>query len=147
MLSGAVIAAEAPSGTCVQEVSGRVIVRGRGRGGRSEQTHCAEQEWATRLTATRDRAPTRVETVKARQHFAHTTRPPKTVHALTDLLAEWTNRTRALTGVEPLDLAARPLRGDYGRPLHAHDVGPEVRAAIVAQMLQKISTKRSVWTT
>ena len=52
-----------------------------------------------------------------------------------------------LTGVEPVDLATRALHGTYGRALHAHDVGPEVRAALVAQVLEEVATSRSVWTT
>jgi conjugative relaxase-like TrwC/TraI family protein len=114
---------------------------------RAEQIHCAEQEWAARFTADRGRAPTRVETTKARQHLARATRPPKTVRPLADLLTDWANRARALTGVEPVDLAARAVRGRYGRALHAHDVGPKVREAMVAQVVAEVSTKRSVWTT
>src|SRR5665648_1172906 len=97
---------------------------------RAEQIHCAEQEWATRFEADHGRAPTRIETTKARQHLTRATRPPKTVRRLADLLADWSNRARALTGIEPRDLAARALTGTYGRALHAHDVGPEVRAAM-----------------
>ncbi|EYR65282.1 conjugal transfer protein [Actinotalea ferrariae CF5-4] len=114
---------------------------------RSEQIHCAEQDWAAQFLATHGHEPSRVEITKARQFLTRTTRPPKTVRPLADLLAEWANRARALTGMEPRDLAARALRSDYGRALHAHDVGPEVKAAIVAQMLADVSTKRSVWNT
>src|SRR5665648_794972 len=114
---------------------------------RAEQIHCAEQEWATRFEADHGRAPTRIETTKARQHLTRATRPPKTVRRLGDLLADWCNRARALTGIEPRDLAARALTGTYGRALHAHDVGPEVRAAMAAQTLAEVSGKRSVWTT
>jgi len=114
---------------------------------RAEQIHCAEQEWLARFEADHGRAPTRVETTRARQHLTRATRPPKTVRRLADLLADWANRARALTGLEPRDLAARALSGAYGRALHAHDVGPEVRAAMVAQVLADVSTRRSVWTT
>ncbi|MCG2802174.1 MAG: relaxase domain-containing protein [Cellulomonas sp.] len=114
---------------------------------RAEQIHCAEQEWLAQFETDHGRAPTRVETTRARQHLARATRPPKTVRPLADLLADWANRARALTGLEPHDLAARALTGTYGRALHAHDVGPEVRAAMVAQVLDDVSTRRSVWTT
>ncbi|HEY5514676.1 MAG TPA: MobF family relaxase, partial [Pengzhenrongella sp.] len=114
---------------------------------RAEQIHCAEQEWLAQFEADHGRAPTRVETTRARQHLTRATRPPKTVRSLADLLADWSNRARALTGIEPRDLAARALTGTYGRALHAHDVGPEVRAAMVAQVLTDVSTRRSVWTT
>lgn len=114
---------------------------------RAEAIHCAEQEWLAQFEATHGRAPTRVETTRARQHLTRATRPPKTVRPLADLLADWANRARTLTGLEPRDLAARALAGAYGRPLHAHDVGPEVRAAMVAQVLDDVSTRRSVWTT
>src|SRR5665647_3502567 len=114
---------------------------------RAEQIHCAEQEWLAQFEADHGRAPTRIETTKARQHLTRATRPPKTVRRLADLLADWCNRARALTGIEPRDLAARALTGTYGRALHAHDVGSEVRAAMVAQTLAEVSGKRSVWTT
>jgi len=114
---------------------------------RAEQIHCAEQEWLAQFEAGHGRAPTRVETTRARQHLTRVTRPPKTVRRLADLLADWSNRARALTGIEPRDLAARALTGSYGRALHAHDVGPEVKAAMVAQVLDDVSTRRSVWTT
>ncbi len=114
---------------------------------RAEQIHCAEQEWLAQFEADHGRAPTRVETTRARQHLTRATRPPKTVRPLADLLADWANRARALTGLEPRDLAARALTGTYGRALHAHDVGPEVRAAMVAQVLDDVSMRRSVWTT
>ena len=114
---------------------------------RAERIHFAEQEWLAEFETSHGRAPTRVETTRARQHLARATRPPKTVHRLADLLADWANRARGLTGIEPRDLAARALTGSYGRALHAHDVGPEVRAAMVAQVLDDVSTRRSVWTT
>ena len=114
---------------------------------RSERIHCAEEEWRAAFEVDRGRAPTRIETTRARQHLTRATRPAKTVRPLADLLTEWANRARVLTGVEPRDLAARALTGTYGRPLRAHDVGPEVRAAMVAQVLDDVSTRRSVWTT
>ncbi len=114
---------------------------------RAEAIHCAEQEWLAQFEATHGREPTRVETTRARQHLTRATRPPKTVRPLADLQADWLNRARAMTGLEPRDLAARALAGTYGRALHAHDVGPEVRAAMVAQVLDDVSTRRSVWTT
>lgn len=114
---------------------------------RAEAIHCAEQEWLAQFQASHGRGPTRVETTRARQHLTRATRPPKTVRPLADLLADWANRARALTGFEPHDLATRALAGSYGRALRAHDVGPEVRAAMVAQVLDDVSTRRSVWTT
>ena len=114
---------------------------------RSEQIHCAEVDWATKFQVDHGRAPTRVETTKARQHLARATRPAKVVRPLRDLRTDWANRACALTGLEPVDLAARALAGTYGRPLHAHDVGPDVRDAIIVQMLDEVSTRRSVWTT
>ena len=114
---------------------------------RAEQITCAEEEWAAGFRLDHGRAPSRVETTRARQHLARATRPPKVVRPLRDLLADLANRARALTGLEPHDLAARALGGSYARGLHAHDVGPEVREAIVAQVLDDVATRRSVWTT
>lgn len=114
---------------------------------RSEQIHCAEQRWADEFAEQRGRVPSRVETTRARQHLTRETRPPKVVRALHELLTDWASRARAVTGVEPVDLAARALAGRYSRPLRAGDVGPEVRAAIVAQVLEDVSARRSVWST
>jgi conjugative relaxase-like TrwC/TraI family protein len=114
---------------------------------RSERIHCAEEEWRAAFEGDRGRAPTRIETTRARQYLTRATRPAKTVRPLADLLADCANRARALTGIAPRDLAARALTGTYGRRLRAHDVGPEVRAAMVAQVLDDVSTRRSVWTT
>jgi conjugative relaxase-like TrwC/TraI family protein len=114
---------------------------------RAEQIHCAEQQWAADFVASHGRSPSRVETSRARQHLTRATRPAKVVRPLRDLLAEWANRARALTGVEPLDLATRALTGTYARGLRAHDVGTEVRAAVVAAVLDDVAKRRSVWTT
>jgi conjugative relaxase-like TrwC/TraI family protein len=114
---------------------------------RAEQIHCAEQTWVAEFSASHGRSPSRVETTRARQHLTRATRPAKVVRPLRDLLAEWANRARVLTGVEPHDLAARALAGSYARGLLAHDVGTEVRAAVVAAVLDDVATRRSVWTT
>src|SRR5665648_521200 len=78
---------------------------------RAEQIHCAEQAWVAEFTASHGRGPSRVETTRARQHLTRATRPAKVVRPLRDLLLEWANRARALTGAEPHDLAARALAG------------------------------------
>lgn len=114
---------------------------------RSEQIHEAELDWAADFRAARGRGPSRLETVRARQHLTRTTRPTKVVRPLAELLTEWGNRARALTGVEPQDLAARALAGDYSRGLQAHDVGPVTREALIAQVLDDVSTRRSTWST
>ena len=114
---------------------------------RAEQIHCAEHAWVAEFTASHGRGPSRVETTRSRQYLTRATRPAKVVRPLRDLIAEWTNRARALTGVKPRDLAARALAGTYARGLRAHDVGTEVRAAVVAALLDDVATRRSVWTT
>jgi conjugative relaxase-like TrwC/TraI family protein len=68
---------------------------------RSEQIHCAEQDWAAQFVTNHGHEPTRTQVTRARQHLARATRPPKTVRPLADLLAEWANRARVLTGMEP----------------------------------------------
>jgi conjugative relaxase-like TrwC/TraI family protein len=114
---------------------------------RTERIHEAELAWAEDFRSVHGRSPSRVETIRARQHLTRATRPAKTVRPLSELLADWANRARALTGLEPVDLAARALGGDYARGLNAHDVGPTTRAALVAQTLIDASEHRSVWTT
>ncbi len=114
---------------------------------RADRIHEAELAWAADFAERRGRGPSRVETIRARQHLTRETRPAKTIRPLSELLAEWANRARALTGLEPHDLAARALGGDYGRGLHAHDVGPVTREALVAQTMDDAAERRSVWTT
>ncbi len=63
------------------------------------------------------------------------------------LLTESVNRARVLSGRGPLDLAAAALAGGYGRALHAHDVGQQVREQLVAAAVADASTRRSVWST
>lgn len=114
---------------------------------RSHHIHDAEQAWVADFTAAHGRHPTRVETMRARQHLTRITRPPKTTRPLTELLAEWANRARALTGRDPHDLAAQALTGDYTRGLHAHDIGPTTREALTATTLADATEHRSVFTT
>lgn len=114
---------------------------------RSEKIHEAELAWADDFRVTHGRSPSRVETTKARQHLTRATRPAKTLHSLAELRAEWANRARALTGLEPHDLAARALAGDYSRGLRAHDIGHLTRAALLADTLDDATGRRSTWTT
>ena len=114
---------------------------------RADRIHEAELDWAETFHSTHARAPNRLETIKARAHLTRATRPAKTIRPLADLFAEWANRARALTGLEPHDLAARALAGEYTRGLHAHDIGPVVRGALVAQVLTDAAEHRCVWST
>ncbi|MHB1738549.1 MAG: relaxase domain-containing protein [Actinomycetes bacterium] len=109
---------------------------------RSEQIHEAELDWADDFRAAWGRGPSRLETIRAHQHLTRATQPAKVVHPLTELFTEWGNRARVLTGLEPQDLA-----GDYSRGLQAHDVGPVTREVLIAQVLDDVSRRRSVWST
>ncbi|WP_240675631.1 MobF family relaxase [Cellulomonas endophytica] len=114
---------------------------------RSQEIHAAETDWAAQFRESHGRSPSRTETTRARQRLTRQTRPAKVVRSLGELLEEWRNRARVLTGQEPADLAARALQGGYGRPLHAHDVGLEVREALVTQAIEDVASRRSVWST
>ena len=114
---------------------------------RADRIHEAELDWAHTFRDTHGRAPSRVETIRARQHLTRATRPAKVVRPLADLFADWANRARAVTGLEPRDLAARALAGDYARGLRTHDIGPVIRDALVTQVIQDAAEHRSVWST
>ena len=114
---------------------------------RSRTIGAAQEQWAIDHLARTGRSPSRVETTQAREHLTRATRPRKVVRSLRELMTEWANRARALTGREPQDLAAVALAGGYGRVLHAHDVGPQIREQIVAIAVADASTRRSVWST
>ena len=114
---------------------------------RSQTIAVAQGRWVADHVARTGRSPSRVETIRAREHLTRATRPRKVIRSLRELLTEWVNRARALTGRDPLDLAAAALAGGYGRALHAHDVGAQVRERIVAAAIGDASTRRSVWST
>ena len=112
---------------------------------RADQIHEAELDWTEDFRDKRGRGPSRVETIHAREYLTRATRPAKVLRPLAELFTAWANRARELTGAEPHDLAARALTGDYQRGLRAADVGPLVREAFVAQMLDDAAERRSVW--
>ncbi len=112
---------------------------------RADQIHEAELDWTQDFRDKRGRGPSRVETIHAREYLTRATRPAKVLRPLAELFTAWANRARELTGTEPHDLAARALSGDYQRGLRAADVGPVVREAFVAQMLDDAAERRSVW--
>ncbi len=114
---------------------------------RARTIAAVQEQWAADRFVRTGRSPSRLETTKAREHLTRATRPRKVVRSLRELLTEWANRARVLTGREPLDLAAAALAGGYGRGLHAHDVGPQVREEIVTAAVLDASTRRSVWST
>lgn len=107
----------------------------------------ATAAWAAEFSETHGRSPSRTETTRARSHLTRTTRPAKVIRPLAELLTDWANRARAATGLEPHDLSARALTGTYSRLLRAHDIGPEVRDALVTQTLADAAERRAVWST
>jgi conjugative relaxase-like TrwC/TraI family protein len=102
-------------------------------------------ELAAKFRAEHGRSPSRVERTKLAQQATRETRPDKTPRELADLLTEWRQRARLLTGREPLDLAAAALAGSYGRPLHAADVGVETVQQLAKQVVYGVQQRRSTW--
>jgi conjugative relaxase-like TrwC/TraI family protein len=92
---------------------------------RSINVQTRSAELAAKFRAEHGRFPSRVERTKLAQQATRETRPDKTAHALADLLTDWRQRARALTGRDPRDLAAAALAGSYGGPLRTADVGVE----------------------
>jgi conjugative relaxase-like TrwC/TraI family protein len=99
----------------------------------------------TDFHASHGRGPTRVETIRLRQTATLATRPVKTAHAWSDLLASWAQQARAATGREPKDLLAAALDGSYARPLRAHDIGHESRRDLAALAVVGVAERRSTW--
>jgi conjugative relaxase-like TrwC/TraI family protein len=102
-------------------------------------------ELAAKFRAEHGRSPSRVERTKLAQQATRETRPDKTPHALTDLLTDWRQRARVLTGREPLDLVAAALTGSYSRPLRAADVGIDTVDQLAKQVVQGVQLRRSTW--
>lgn len=114
---------------------------------RGAQVDAAQQAWEATFVNKHGRAPDPVEVTKARALLTRSSRPAKVLRPLGDLFEAWANRARALTGLEPRDLAARALVGDYGRSLHVHDVAGPMRAALVDQVLADVQGRAAVFST
>jgi ATP-dependent exoDNAse (exonuclease V) alpha subunit len=107
------------------------------------QTRTAEL--ATKFRAEHGRSPSGVERTKLAQQATRDTRPEKTAHPLADLLTDWRQRARLLTGREPLDLAAAALAGTYGRPLHGAGVGAETVQQLARHVVHGVQQRRTTW--
>jgi len=87
-----------------------------------------------------------LEITKKREQLTRATRPAKVLRPIGELFEEWANRARALTGLEPHDLAARALVGDYSRRLNARDVADETYDALVAQVIGDAQARAATFT-
>lgn len=114
---------------------------------RGAQVDAAQQTWEASFVQKHGRTPDAVEVTKARARLTRSTRPAKVLRPLTELFEEWANRARALTGLEPRDLAARALMGEYRRSLHAHDIAGPMRDALIDQVLADVDGRAAVFTT
>jgi len=103
------------------------------------------EELVSEFTASHERGPSRVETIRLRQTATLATRQAKQPHAWADLLTSWAQRARVLTGREPRDLLTAALDGDYGRPLCAHDVGRASVTELAALAVVGVGDRRSTW--
>jgi conjugative relaxase-like TrwC/TraI family protein len=112
---------------------------------RSVNVRARTAELAMKFRADHGRSPSRAEGTKLAQRATRETRPEKTAHALADLLTDWGQRARVLTGRDPVDLAAAALAGSYGRPLRAADVGVESLEQLAKQVVYGVQQRRSTW--
>ena len=95
------------------------------------------------------RGPTRVEVLRLRQHATRTTRPAKTAHPLSQLLASWRERATGRLGRNPDEVAGRavrPGRRNRPAPMRAGDISDAVIARIAEDALAHVMTRRSTWT-
>jgi conjugative relaxase-like TrwC/TraI family protein len=112
---------------------------------RSINVQTRTAELAAKFRAQHGRSPSRVERMKLAQQATRETRPDKTAHPLADLLTDWRQRVRRLTGREPLDLAAAAITGSYSRPMRAADVGVETVQQLAHQVVDGVQQRRSTW--
>jgi conjugative relaxase-like TrwC/TraI family protein len=112
---------------------------------RAREVQGRTAELAAKFRAEHGRSPSRVERTRLAQQATRETRPDKTPHALTELLTDWRQRARMLTGREPLDLAAAALTGSYNRSLHAGDVGTETMQQLATQVVHGVQQRRATW--
>jgi conjugative relaxase-like TrwC/TraI family protein len=112
---------------------------------RSANVQTRTAELAAKFRDDHGRSPSRVERTKLAQRATRETRPDKTAHPLADLLTDWRQRARRLTGRAPLDLAAAALTGSYGRPLHVADVGAATVQQLAQHVVHGVQQRRSTW--
>ena len=113
---------------------------------RTAQVDAAQTAWELGFVARHGRPPTPLEITKKRDQLTRATRPAKVLRPIAELFDEWANRARALTGLEPRDLAARALVGDYARGLNAHDVADETYEVLVAQVIADVQARAATFT-
>lgn len=90
------------------------------------------------------RRPSARVIVQLRAEATLATRPPKEVRSLTDLTANWRDRTAERLGVDPTAWAGR-LLGSTGEPLTVDDVQIRAVEAIAADVVAAVSVRQAVW--
>ena len=112
---------------------------------RSVQVDAAMSERLVDFHAEHGRGPTRVEVVQLRQQATRATRPAKSPHPLTDLLARWRDQAQRLTGRNPQVIAAEALQTPP-RALRAAEVPLEAIHRLADHTLAEVMSRRSTWT-
>ena len=112
---------------------------------RSAEIAAAMQGLVARFTDLHGRTPGRAEVLQLRQQATRQSRPGKTLHALSDLLARWRAHAVDLLGAAAVDAlgAGVPRRAPS---LHASDVEVDAVNALAAATVAGVQARRSTWT-
>jgi hypothetical protein len=91
-----------------------------------------------------------VETLRLRQQVTRATRPAKTIHRLSDLIATWQQRTIRRTGRDPRDITEQAFtaagRRTAAQPLRVDELPDTVVARLAGEVVEQIMNRRSTWT-
>lgn len=112
---------------------------------RSVQVDAAMRDRLVDFHTAHGRGPTRVEVLQLRQQATRATRPAKSPHPLSDLLARWRVQAHQLTGHPPQAIADGALHAER-RPLRIDQISPEMVRRLAEITLDDVMARRSTWT-
>ncbi|MFC7876188.1 MobF family relaxase [Isoptericola sp. NPDC057391] len=95
--------------------------------------------------AAHGRRPSPRAIVKLRAQATLATRPEKSIHSLADLTAGWRRRAERLMRCDPIEWARDRTVGGTARSLTADAVPVDVVEQVAAEVVAKVSQKRSTW--
>lgn len=113
---------------------------------RSREIDLEKDRLITEYVAVHGRMPSEKKIVELRATATLATRPPKEIRSLSDLTAEWRHRASARLGPDATTVAASLLGDLSAQPLAADDVPLPAVNALGADVVAKVSLKRSTWT-
>lgn len=113
---------------------------------RSREIDLEKDRLIAEYVAAHGRMPSEKRIVEMRATATLATRPPKEIRSLSELTAEWRQRASARLGRDATTVAASLLGDLSAEPLVVDDVPLPAVHALGAEVVAKVSLKRSTWT-